>query len=165
MLAAIAKHIDDKIRAYVAEHPKASVIDLGAGLDTTYYRVDNGSIRWYDLDLPSVIDLRRRLIPETARSTCMAKSLLDFNWLDDIPDTTNGVFLVAAGVLIFFQESELESFFSSLADGLPGAEIVFNTQSRLGSGDFDKPKRVPAMTETENAQISAPTSCSSSESH
>jgi len=77
MLAAIAKHIDDKTREYIVEHPKASVIDLGAGLDTTYYRVDNGSIHWYDLDLPAVIDLRRRLIPETARSTCIAKSLLD----------------------------------------------------------------------------------------
>jgi len=132
MLVAIAKHIDDKSRAYIAEHPKASVIDLGAGLDTTYYRVDNGSIHWYDLDLPAVIDLRRRLIPETARSTCIAKSLLDPSWLDDITDTKNGVFMIAAGVLIFFQESDLKSFFSSLADGLPGAEIVFNTQSRLG---------------------------------
>jgi O-methyltransferase involved in polyketide biosynthesis len=57
--------------------------------------------------------------------------LLDPSWLDDITDTENGVFMVAAGVLIFFQESHIKSFFSSLADGLPGAEIVFNTQSRL----------------------------------
>jgi O-methyltransferase involved in polyketide biosynthesis len=92
MHAAIAKHIDDKTRAYIAEYPKASVIDLGAGLDTTYYRIDNGSIHWYDLDLPARIDLRRRLIPETARSTCIAKSLLDFSWLDGFIDTENGVF-------------------------------------------------------------------------
>ncbi len=131
MLPAIAKHVDDTTRAFIAEHPKASVIDLGAGLDTTYYRVDNGSIHWYDLDLPAVIDLRRRLIPEAARSTCIAMSLLDLSWLDDITDTKNGVFMIAAGVLIFFQASDLRSFFSSLADRLPGAEIVFNTQSRL----------------------------------
>jgi len=131
MLPAIAKHIDDKTHAYIAEHPKASVIDLGAGLDTTYHRVDNGSIHWYDLDLPAVIDLRRRLIPETSRSTCIAKSLLDLSWLDDITNTENGVFMIAAGVLIFFHESDIKSVFSSLADSLPGAEIVFNTQSRL----------------------------------
>ncbi|HYC19257.1 MAG TPA: class I SAM-dependent methyltransferase [Candidatus Bathyarchaeia archaeon] len=131
MLPAIAKHIDDKTHAYIAEHPKASVIDLGAGLDTTYHRVDNGSIHWYDLDLPAVIDLRRRLIPETSRSTCIAKSLLDLSWLDDITNPENGVFMIAAGVLIFFHESDIKSVFSSLADSLPGAEIVFNTQSRL----------------------------------
>ncbi|MFZ0924994.1 MAG: class I SAM-dependent methyltransferase [Halobacteriota archaeon] len=129
MFAAIAKHVDEKTRAYIAEHPKASVIDLGAGLDTTYYRVDNGSIHWYDLDLPAAIDLRRRLIPEAARSTSIAKSLLDTSWFDDITDTANGVFMIAAGVLIFFQESDIKSFFSSLADSLPGMEIVFNTQS------------------------------------
>jgi len=131
IFAAITKHIDDKIRAYIAEHPKASVIDLGAGLDTTYYRIDNGSIHWYDLDLPAVVDLRRRLIPETSRSTCIAKSLLDPSWLDGIIDTENGVFMVAAGVLVFFQESHIKSFFSWLADSLPGGQIVFNTQSRL----------------------------------
>jgi O-methyltransferase involved in polyketide biosynthesis len=131
MHAAIAKHIDDKTRAYIAEHPKASVIDLGAGLNTTYYRIDNESIHGYDLDLPAVVDLRRRLIPETARSMCIAKSLLDPSWLDGIIDTENGVFMVAAGVLVFFQESHLRSFFSLLANSLPGGEIVFNTQSRL----------------------------------
>jgi O-methyltransferase involved in polyketide biosynthesis len=131
MHAARAKHLDDKIRAYVAKHPEASVIDLGAGLETAFYRIDNGSIHWYDLDLPAVIDVRRRLIPETGRSTCIVKSLLDPSWLDDITGTKNGVFMIAAGVLLYFQESDIKSFFSSLADGLSGAEIVFNTQSRL----------------------------------
>ena len=131
MHAARAKHLDDKIRAYIAKHPEASVIDLGAGLDTAYYRIDNGLIHWYDLDLPAVIDLRQLLIPETARSACIAKSLLDPSWLDEITDTKNGVLMIAAGVLIYFQESHIKSFFSSLADGLSGAEIVFNAQSRL----------------------------------
>jgi len=130
MHAARAKHLDNKIREYVAKNPKASIVDLGAGLDTAFYRVDNGSLRWYDLDLPEVIGVRRRLIPETVRSTCIAKSLLDLSWLDDISDTKNGVFMIAAGVLIYLQESAIKSFFSSLADGVSGAEIVFNTQSR-----------------------------------
>jgi len=39
--------------------------------------------------------------------------------------------MVAAGVPIYLHESDIKSLFSSLADGLPGAEIAFNTQSRL----------------------------------
>jgi len=46
------KQFDDKIRAYIKKYPCASVINIGAGLDTTFYRVDNGTIHWYDLDLP-----------------------------------------------------------------------------------------------------------------
>jgi O-methyltransferase involved in polyketide biosynthesis len=32
--------------------PKGTVINLGAGLDDTFSRVDNGRVSWYNLDLP-----------------------------------------------------------------------------------------------------------------
>ena len=38
-----AKQFDEKAKAYIAEHPYASVINIAAGLDTTFYRVDNGT--------------------------------------------------------------------------------------------------------------------------
>ncbi|HYA61159.1 MAG TPA: class I SAM-dependent methyltransferase [Candidatus Acidoferrum sp.] len=44
VFTARARQFDEKIRAYITEHPHASVVNLGAGLDTTFYRVDNGSI-------------------------------------------------------------------------------------------------------------------------
>jgi len=71
-LWARAKQFDDKICAYINEHPQASVINVGAGLDTTFYCVDNGLIQWYDLDLPNVIDIRRQLPPELGRTTYLA---------------------------------------------------------------------------------------------
>jgi O-methyltransferase involved in polyketide biosynthesis len=130
--AARTKQFDDKIKAYIAEHPRASVVNIGAGLDTTFYRVDNGLIHWYDLDLPDVIALRKQLIPETDRTKYLAKSLFDLRWYSDINNTDEGVFLMAAGVLFYFEESQVRQFFSSLADNLPGGEIVFNMHSKLG---------------------------------
>jgi len=56
-------------------------VNISAGLDTMFYRVDNGSIRWYDIDLPNVIALRRQLLPETARTTLIARSIFDPSWL------------------------------------------------------------------------------------
>ncbi|MGA7471080.1 MAG: hypothetical protein WBW25_09665 [Halobacteriota archaeon] len=38
MHAARAKHLDDKIRAYIAKHPEASVIDLGRSRHSTLKR-------------------------------------------------------------------------------------------------------------------------------
>jgi len=128
-----AKQFDDKIRAYIAEHPHASVISLGAGLDTTFYRVDNGSIHWYDLDLPAVIEIRRRLLPEPERVTYIAKSLLDPSWCGDIKHTEDGVFMIAGGLFYYFEEAQVKQFFSMLADNFPGGEIVFDVES--GSDD------------------------------
>jgi O-methyltransferase involved in polyketide biosynthesis len=130
-----AKQFDDKAKAYIAEHPYASVVNIAAGLDTTFYRVDNGTIHWYDLDLPAVIDIRRQLLPEPDRVTCIAKSLLDPSWCEDITHTEDGVFMIAGEVFQFFEESEMKQFFSMLADNFPDGEIVFDTVSR-SDGSF-----------------------------
>ena len=125
-----AKQFDDKIRAYIAEHPRASVISLAAGLDTTFYRVDNGLIHWYDLDLPDVINVRRQLLPEPDRVTYIAKSLFDPSWCKEVT-TEDGVFIMAGGVLPFFEKPQVKQFFSTLADNFPGGEIIFDAPSKL----------------------------------
>ncbi|HXY88387.1 MAG TPA: class I SAM-dependent methyltransferase [Candidatus Acidoferrales bacterium] len=130
LIVARAKQFDDKIRSYIAEHPRASVINIGAGLDTTFYRVDNGTIRWYNLDLPTVIEIRQQLIPDSDRTACIAKSLFDPNWCKDIKHTEDGVFMVVGGVLVYYEESQVKLFFSLLADNFPRSEIVFDAPSR-----------------------------------
>ncbi len=129
-----AKQFDDKLKVYITEHPRASVVNIGAGLDTTFYRVDNGLIHWYDLDLPAVIEVRKQLLPEPDRVSYIAKSLLDPSWCDDIEHTEGGVFMVAGGVLPWFNEPDVEQFFLTLADNFPGSEIVFDAVSRLDNG-------------------------------
>jgi O-methyltransferase involved in polyketide biosynthesis len=124
-----AKQFDNKVKAYIGEHPQASVVNIGAGLDTTFYRIDNGAIHWYDLDLPAVIDIRRQLLPEPDRVTYIAQSLLDPSWCEDV-NTENGVFMLAGGVLGWLEEAQAKQFFSMLADNFPDGEIVFNFRSR-----------------------------------
>ncbi len=131
--AARMRQSDDEVRAYIKTHPYASVVNLAAGLDTAFYRVDNGSIEWYDLDLPNVIALRKRLLPETERVKYIAKSLFDTSWYADIDHSDNGVFMLARGVLWFFEEVEVKKFLTSLADALPGAELVCDACSKLGA--------------------------------
>jgi O-methyltransferase involved in polyketide biosynthesis len=131
--AARARQFDDKLRTYISAHPDASIVNLGAGLDTAFYRVDNGSIEWYDLDLPNVIALRKQLLPEADRVKYIAKSLFDMSWCADLDYTDNGIFIVAKGILWFFDEAEIKRFFSSLADALPGAELICEASSKLGA--------------------------------
>jgi O-methyltransferase involved in polyketide biosynthesis len=127
--AARAMQFDNEVKAYIKEHPNTSVINLGAGFDTAFFRVDNGKIRWYDLDLPEVIEVRKLLIPETDRSTCIAKSFLDPSWCQDIK-TEDGVFLIAAGFFHYFDEATLRQFFSLLTDSFSSYQIVFEAESK-----------------------------------
>lgn len=124
-----AKCIDEEIRLFLEKFPRATVVNIGAGFDTTFDRVDNGRLTWYDLDYPEVIALRRQFIPETQRSRCIPKSVLDFSWFDDIGDGQNGLMLVACGVLFFLEGSQAKRLFLELANRFPGSEIAFDTMS------------------------------------
>ena len=126
-----SKNIDDVIKNFLEDHPKATVVSIGSGLGTAFYRVDNGKIKWYDLDLPNVIDIRKKLLPEIERVKYIGKSVFDYTWFDDIKYGDDGLIFLANGVLMYFDENQLIDLFSALATRFPGREIVFDAHSKI----------------------------------
>lgn len=127
-----AKTIDDAVRHFMTQHPTGIIVNIGCGLDTTFNRVDNGKISWYDLDLPEVIAVKKMVLPATSRQYYISKSLLDYSWFDDIDDVSQPIFFIAGGVLMFFDEQVLKELFSNLAERFPKGEIFFDTLSDQG---------------------------------
>jgi O-methyltransferase involved in polyketide biosynthesis len=119
------REFDRFVRDFLDRHPAGSVVHIGCGLDTRFGRVDNGQVRWYELDLPEVIALRRQLIPESERCRYLACSVLDKSWLD-AADTKPGspVLFVAEAVFPYFEEVQVKSLFLTLMERLPGSELV-----------------------------------------
>ncbi len=132
-LAWIARslHTDRTIRDFLSRYPDATIVNLGCGLDTTFERIDNGRLRWYDLDLPDVIELRKRFIQESARREFVADSLLDDAWLPRVPPA-GAIFFVASGVFYYFEECQIKALFRRLADAFPGCEVLFDACSPSG---------------------------------
>ncbi len=94
--------MDDLARRFVSDHAQATIINLGAGLDTGFYRIDNGLIFWFDVDVPQVIELRRKLIPEDERTRYISASLLDTDWVQEIAPRSQAIFFLAYGVLVYY---------------------------------------------------------------
>lgn len=132
-LAWIARslHTDRTIREFLERRPGAAVVNLGSGMDTTFERVDNGRLRWYDLDLPDVIELRRKYIPESDRRKFIACSLLDDRWLGQLP-AADSIFFLASGVFYYFEEAQIKAFLIKLAHTFPGSEILFDACTPRG---------------------------------
>jgi O-methyltransferase involved in polyketide biosynthesis len=124
-------HIDRTARQFLGKHPKATVVNIGCGLDTTFERVDNGVLSWYDLDLADVIDLRHKLIPMNERRKYIASSAFDTRWFDEIP-VKEKVLFIAAGVLYYFDEAQIRGLFLEIADRFPTSEIIFDASSPFG---------------------------------
>ena len=131
-LAVRAKKFDAAIRNFLKTHPKATILNIGAGLDTSFYRVDNGILTWFDLDLPESMELRKKLIPPPSRVTYIEKSMLDYSWIDDIGDISNGLFIQIPGVLPYFKEETVKEFLTTISARLPDAEIIFDVCSPMG---------------------------------
>ncbi|RZB14166.1 hypothetical protein StrepF001_39995 [Streptomyces sp. F001] len=68
---------------FLTEHPDGTVVEIGTGLNTRYERVGTGRARWFDLDLPDAIDLRRTFFTDTARRTMIA-AVTDEAWADSV---------------------------------------------------------------------------------
>jgi O-methyltransferase involved in polyketide biosynthesis len=122
--------IDEIVQSLLKRHKLLVVANLGAGLDGRFDRLDNGRVRWFDIDLPEVIDLRRQFFTETTRRKFIPRSLLDFAWIDDLarqPD--EHVLVIAEGVLHYFPESDVRGLMRQMADRLPGGEVVMHTTS------------------------------------
>jgi O-methyltransferase involved in polyketide biosynthesis len=129
-----ARTFDDAISAFIQDKPNATIVNLGCGLDTTFSRVDNGTLHWFDLDLPDAIDYRCQLIPETTRSRYIAKSIFDFSWLEDIGfNYADGLLMIAGGLFTYFDEEDVSQFFRTIAQRFPGGEIIFDSSSSRGN--------------------------------
>jgi O-methyltransferase involved in polyketide biosynthesis len=61
--------LDTAVREFLGKNGDAVIINLGAGLDTRFERLNDARISmWYDVDLPDVIDLRKRFFSEGPRT-------------------------------------------------------------------------------------------------
>lgn len=120
-----AREFDRFVRDFLSRHPGACVVQLGAGLDSRFQRVDDGSVRWFDLDLPEVVALRRRLIPESERSRCLAGSVTEPQWMEDVVRPAGSpILFVAEALLPYLEAGQVRELVVRLLKTFPGAELV-----------------------------------------
>ncbi|MDR2673107.1 MAG: class I SAM-dependent methyltransferase [Coriobacteriales bacterium] len=128
-----AKRFDERCRTYMREHPDGAIINLGSGLDTTFNRVDNGSVRWYNLDLPDAMTFRHQLIPASARCIDIAKSMFDYTWPGEVKTADNSVLIIAGGLFYYFKETQLRELFNRITTHFPTGELFFDAQSKTAT--------------------------------
>lgn len=120
-----AKLIDDETKEFLAQHPDAVVIQLGAGIDARYQRLGKPNIgHWYDLDLPEVIAIRRQLLPETEKNTYLSLSLFDEEWIKTVKKHNAPVLIILEGVLMYFDEEQVKTFFNMVCSQLNNTTIL-----------------------------------------
>jgi len=124
----LTREMDRYARDFLSRHPEAVVVHIGCGLDSRFERVDNGQVEWYDLDVPDIIELRRKLIgDEGGRYHLLECSALEDAWLEAVRMHSQRPFLfLAETVFVYFTQAQVRSLLLTLHDHFPGAELVFD---------------------------------------
>ncbi len=118
--------------AYLKDHPKAAVVNLGCGLDDTFSKVDNGQCKGYNIDFPDVIKVRSDLLPAVDRETNLACDLNDLSWMDQI-DASGGAVFFAAGVFYYFRTGDVKKLFAAMAERFLGGVLAFDSCNERGA--------------------------------
>ncbi|MFW9991058.1 MAG: class I SAM-dependent methyltransferase [Candidatus Odinarchaeota archaeon] len=144
-----ARYFDEQVRRYLEHFPSGVVVSLGSGLDTRFYRVDNGKVTFFDLDLPETINIRRKLVDESPRNPFIGCSVLDYSWISKVAAITSKqdcpVLFIAEGLFMYIPLPDVQSLFQQLAVSFPKAEIIFEVYSSFMVKDTNKEKSLKKL--------------------
>ncbi|WP_067184415.1 class I SAM-dependent methyltransferase [Microtetraspora niveoalba] len=132
LVAMRGRRLDEWTAEFLAVHPDAVVAHLGCGLDCRVFRVaPPAGVRWFDVDYPEVVELRRHLYPGRPGYRLIGCSVTDPGWLPDIPRDRPAL-VVAEGLTMYLTDAAMETLVHRIADHfVAGGQAVFDAVSPL----------------------------------
>ncbi len=131
--ASRSANMDRYIQRFLSEHEDGIIAQLGCGLETTFYRNDNGRNIWFEIDLPNVIEYRKSILKESEREICIRGDAFKKDWIEQIrsefPDSP--ILVIASGLFYYFEEKQVLRLINMLSE-YGNIELVFDTVSKSG---------------------------------
>ena len=125
--------LDRLVKAYLAGHGGAVVVNIACGLDTRCYRV-SGYSHWYNLDLPESIAVRERLLPESGSISQIAMSAMD-DWGGMIRESGDALVIIE-GLTMYLSEADVQRIFDVIARRFPRVTVLVEVMNPLVVRNF-----------------------------
>ncbi|USD40991.1 class I SAM-dependent methyltransferase [Vibrio sp. SCSIO 43135] len=144
--ATLTQLCDQQVKAFIERHPEAWILNVGAGLDTRFYRVDNGRCHWLELDVTENLLWRQKLFHNSERYQHHCGSVDDLQWLESLPIPQQAsVMVVCEHALLDCSEKQVAKFVQSLGRHfdtasacivLAGDKASSSIGQKMGSGTY-----------------------------
>lgn len=86
---------------------------------------------FYEVDLPEVIEIRRRMLDAAENEILIAGDLFDLGWAKDV-DKSAPTLMVASGVFQYFHAADVLGFIRKVQGRFPDAELIFDATNSTG---------------------------------
>lgn len=133
LMASVARYynMDTMVKAFICKHGQCNIVCLGSGLETAYYRLGEKTAIFYEVDLPEVIGIRRKLLGEHANEILISGDLFDLAWAQQI-NKSQPTLIVVSGVFQYFSEERILGFIKDLRSTFSQAELIFDATNETG---------------------------------
>jgi O-methyltransferase involved in polyketide biosynthesis len=108
--------LDEMVSDYIEKNPHTTIINVASGMDTRFNRLDNGLIRWYNVDLENSAKFRLQYISDNDRVTTLAYSAMDSRWPEDIKVDSGNVLIIIEGLTMYLQENDVSDILKIISD-------------------------------------------------
>ena len=131
IIATRAATFDLLTTRFLADHPDATVLHVGCGMDSRVFRINPpAGAQWFDVDYPDVITLRHQLFPEREAASAgqyhlIGAPLNDLRWLDEVPRDRPAL-LIAEGALMYVSEVDVKALLNRVVAHFPGGQMIFD---------------------------------------
>lgn len=134
-----SKNMDRYIKAFLNKNETGIIVELGAGLETSFYRNDNGKAIWYEVDLPNVIEYRKEILKQNERDCNIISDAFSEEWIKTIREKhrTEPILVTASGFFYYFKEDDVLSLFKMLKN-YGNIEVVFDIVNSAGMKQMGK---------------------------
>ena len=121
---------DKMVKAFMDKHEKCNIINIGCGLETAFFRIkpDVDKVTFYEMDLPDVIETRRRVLGEPKGEVLIGGDMFDFAWTESI-DISLPTLITVIGVFQYFHEDRVCAFIECAKEEFENAEILFDAMT------------------------------------
>ena len=135
MMASVARYynLDQMTRDFISRAAgPCNIINLGAGLETAYFRIKSETAVFYEIDLPEVIAGRRQVLGEQAREVLTGGDLFrPQEWAQGI-NTAWPSLLIVSGVFQYFHKTDILRLIGELKALFPRGELIFDAANQTG---------------------------------
>ena len=115
---------------YIGDADLGRGINLGCGFDDKFSQVDNGTLQWFDVDLPDQIEVRRKVFSDRDRCTMVAGNALEGSWTKQLPRAEMNI-IVMEGVLEYFSREQVKTCLNMLCDSFPHGYLLAELHSKF----------------------------------
>ena len=114
---------DELVKDFINKNPDCTVVNIACGLDTRFYRMNNGRIIWYNVDLPETIEVRDAIYHESGRVSTIGISATDPAWADKVTKRGKMLFIIE-GLSMYLTSDENAQMLSIIRDKFDNATVL-----------------------------------------